>query len=291
MVEVSSSTYDPDGDVTATTEYVDSNPADGRTSLYSYDWQDRQIYAVNPPDAQGRVTYTMATYDNLGEATETQALLEAAPGTVAPATDQLLAQSATAYDTLGQVYQTAEYGVNPQTGAVDSSPLVSNTWYDADGNVIKSQPAGADTFTKTAYDGLDRPTAQYTGYGQAADVSDDVIFEETDTTYDAAGNAIETADYQREPTATDSQTGPLSALAPGYVRATYTAAWYDGAGRQIAAADYGAPGSPPSRPDAPPLPATRYTSRRPSTTPPARPTPPSTRRVRRRTRRSTPPAA
>ena len=28
MVEVSSSTYDPDGDVTATTEYVDSNPAD-----------------------------------------------------------------------------------------------------------------------------------------------------------------------------------------------------------------------------------------------------------------------
>ena len=159
MVEVSSSTYDPDGDVTATTEYVDSNPADGRTSLYGYDWQDRQVFAVNPPGAQGNVTYTTTTYDNLGEPTETQTFLEASPGTVAPATDQLLAQSTTACDTLGQVYESSTYVVS---GGSVASTQTTDTWYDADGNTVALEDPDANV-TTWAYDALGDQTQSTVG--------------------------------------------------------------------------------------------------------------------------------
>ena len=58
------------------------------------------------------------------------------------------------------MYQTVRHGVDPATGTVGNS-LTGNTWYDAAGNVIKSQPAGAKLFTKTVYDGLGRRTRQY----------------------------------------------------------------------------------------------------------------------------------
>ncbi len=148
------------------------------------------------------------------------------------------------------MYQTTQYAVNVATGAVDSGTLVSNTWYDAAGNVIKSQPAGSQEFTKTAYDGLGRPSFQCVGYDtdetvgqsgsytEAADLSDNLIFQETQTAYDAAGNTLLTTTYQRLPTASDSDTGPLDQLS-GDARVTYTAAWQDGLGRQIVTADYG----------------------------------------------------
>jgi hypothetical protein len=59
---VSSSVYNLDGGVTATTEYVDSNSAHNRTTALGYDWRDQETYVVNPPDAAG-VTYTMSTYE------------------------------------------------------------------------------------------------------------------------------------------------------------------------------------------------------------------------------------
>ncbi len=67
---------------------------------------------------------------------------------------------------------------------------------------------------------------------------DDLIFQETQTAYDAAGNTLLTTTYQRLPGASDSETGPLDQLST-YARVTYTAAWQDGLGRQIVTADYG----------------------------------------------------
>ena len=83
--------------------------------------------------------------------------------------------------------------------------LVSNTWYDADGNAIMSQAAGSQAFTKTAYDGLGDAIAQYVGYDSVPSTvgtwdeaqgvtANDVIVQETDTTYDAAGNAVITSE-------------------------------------------------------------------------------------------------
>ena len=74
MVEVAWSRLRPDGDVTSMTECPIPIPrtiARRRMATIGR----AQTYVVNPPDAEGDVSYTMTTYDNLGEATETQTYL------------------------------------------------------------------------------------------------------------------------------------------------------------------------------------------------------------------------
>ena len=143
---------------------------DNRVSAYGYDWRDRETYAVSPLDAAG-VTYTMTTYDNLDEATESQQYsykgsesngiptpLAAAtadpPAPLDPADndsddDVLLSQSTSAYDSLGQVYQASTYQV--VSGAVVSAETqTTNYWYDADGNeVAMEDPAQNGTTWRT----------------------------------------------------------------------------------------------------------------------------------------------
>ena len=259
MVNVADYTYDADGDVTSVTQHVGGSAAD-RTTTYEYDWRDRFVYAIAPADDQGRVTYTYDQYDNLGEVTETQTFYAASYPTIDTNTDQLLTQSKTYYDSLGRDYQTVTYGVDSSGNTTGT--LTDNTWYDADGNVIKTRAAGSQEFTKTLYDGVGQVVAEYTGYAPGGEttqqlydnanlnLANDLIFDETDYQYDAAGNVTETIDYQRGSNATSSQTGPLSGLSSSYVRVSYTAAWYDGAGRQVVTADYGTNGgSTLSRPD------------------------------------------
>ncbi len=176
MVEVSSSAYDPDGDVTSTTAYVDSNPADDRTTSYGYNWRDEQVYVVNPAVSAG-VTYTMTTYDNLGDATETQqysynggdlggALAAATadpPAPLDPAADVLLSQSSSAYDSLGQVYESTSYVVTDgEPGAIQTTAQTTNMWYDADGNQVALEDPEQNV-TTWAYDGLDQATSSAQG--------------------------------------------------------------------------------------------------------------------------------
>jgi len=136
----------------------------------------------------------------------------------------LIARSETKYDDRGRVYQTVRYGVNPATGTVGQS-LADNTWYDASGNVIKQQPAGARLFTKQVYDGLGRKTKTYVGYdlsessyADAGTVAGDTIIEQTEVTYDAASNVIQNTVKQRYHNATG--TGELTGLTvmPGMVK-------------------------------------------------------------------------
>ena len=74
-------------------------------------------------------------------------------------------------------------------------------------------------------------------------VSDDVILEQVEYTYDAAGNVILIVTRQRYHNAPDSQTGPLNdpGLAPK-ARVTYLALYPDALGRIVATADYGTNG-------------------------------------------------
>ena len=103
----------------------------------------------------------------------------------------IIGRSGAAYDNLGRVYQTSSY--NP-SGTVAT---VSNTFYDPDGNILETQEGGTQEFTKTSYDGLDQPTVVYDGYdpsgnpstdATAGNVLGDVILNQTDTQYDAAGD-------------------------------------------------------------------------------------------------------
>ena len=220
---------------------------------YDYDWRDRLEYAISPVDDQGRVTYTKYDYDNLNHVVETRQYWDY-DNNGPDGGDRLLSDTTTSYDARGRrVYQTATYAVSMAIYVRTGDSLVSNTWYDAAGRVIKSQPAGSNTFTKTAYDGLGRPTYQYVGYdldetsyADAGNVNGDTILEQTEYSYDASGNVILVATYERNHDAT--AVGAMTSDA----RASDAASWYDGIGRRIETANYGTELPGGGRPAAPP---------------------------------------
>ncbi|MDY0170673.1 MAG: hypothetical protein RBS80_29295 [Thermoguttaceae bacterium] len=180
-------------------------------------------------------------------------------GTVDP-DDVLLAREETFYDDRGQVYRTRTHAVDPADGTVGAY-LEGNTWYDAAGNAVKQQSAGARSFTKSTYDGLGRAVRQYTGYDDAETtyaevltVEGDTILQQQEAVYNEAGSVVFSTTWRRMDDATG--TGALSAPdgEQPIARVSYTAAWYDELGRTTATADYGTGGGvPPVRPAAAPL--------------------------------------
>ncbi|MBC8874772.1 MAG: RHS repeat-associated core domain-containing protein [Planctomycetes bacterium] len=247
MVLVTESEYDNgtdggDGNLTKQPQHVDASTR--RVASHTYDWRNRRT------DTDGEIDfYEKAYHDNLDRVTKTERYDTTANG-------NLISRNETKYDDRGRVYQTIRYGVDPSTGTVGNA-LTDNTWYDAAGNVIKQSPAGSKLFTKTVYDGLGRRTKQYRGfdidetaYADASSVTGDTILEQTETTYDAASNAIQTTRRQRyhNATGTGELNGP-SGVQPK-ARITYAAAWHDPIGRTVATADYGTNGgSTLSRPN------------------------------------------
>ncbi len=151
------------------------------------------------------------------------------------------------FDNLGDVYESDVYNVDPTNGTVGDY-LPTYYWHDADGNVIETETGTTGAFTKTQYDGLDRPVVEYTGYDTsetpetagtwaAADVVDstDTIVQQTQTWYDQAGEPVATATYERLPNDTTTA-GALDAT-DSYAITAVT--WYDGIGRTVATANYG----------------------------------------------------
>mgnify|MGYP000858361248 CR=1 FL=1 len=224
-----------------TRQYVDA--ATSRATAYLYDWRQRQEYVVAEADDAGRVTYTRSYFDNLDRVTKIERYLEQYPSS-----DRLLARQESFFDDLGRIYETRRYAVHPNTGAVGNY-LVGYRWYDAAGHVIKQQDEGQRSFIKTVFDGLGRAIRQYVGcdldettYGEADDVSGDTILEQTETTFDAAGNVLLVTSRQRRHDATG--TGELTTLSGSQpqARVSYVASWYDAIGRQRAVANYGTNG-------------------------------------------------
>jgi len=240
MVLVTSYQYDHgqpggDGNLTEQTQHIDATET--RVTAFVYDWRNRRTATDGEIDF-----YEQLAYDNLNRVVRTERYDTTPEG-------NLIARGDTLYDDRGRVYRNVRYAVDPATGAVGHA-LVYNTWYDAAGNVIKSQPSRSKLFTKTMYDGLGRQTIQYSGYdldettyAQAGTVADDTILEQTETHYDAVGNVIQTTNRQRHHNAPASQTGALGdASTDPKARVTYTAHWHDALGREIATANYGTNG-------------------------------------------------
>jgi RHS repeat-associated protein len=229
-----------DGNVTQQTQYVTAS--DTRVTTFTYDFRDRRI------ETDGEIDFfEKLTLDNLDRVTRVDRYDTSASG-------NLVGRSDTKYDARGRVWRTIRYGVDPSTGTVGQS-LTDNTWYDAAGNTLCSVPSGALAFTKTVYDSLGRPATRYMGYnatattsaplgsGTASSVTADVILEQSETTYDAPGNAIESRQRQRYHNAPESQTGPLQNPSNNpKARVSYAAAYPDALGRAQASADYGTNG-------------------------------------------------
>ena len=202
-----------------------------------YDWRDRLVASksgveANENDGVNRpIVYV--TYDNLDEAVETQqydgdgVTLTTSNGVPQPPAANLLrAQAVTSYDDQGRVYQTQVYDVNPTTGAVSTTALTTNDYYDHRGDLIaESAPGGL--WTKSQFDGAGRDVMDYTTDGAggatwaaASSVANDTVLEQTQTVYDGDGNAIETIDSQRFHNAVG--TGPLGTPTSGVGRGSTT---------------------------------------------------------------------
>ena len=210
MVLVTEYEYDAgccrgNGNLTQVTQWVDANTS--RVTNYGYDWQNRQVVVEGEEGF-----YQKLYYDNLGNNIRTEQY-DGGP------TGNLIALSETAYDALGRVYQQTTYGVDPATGAIGNA-LTANTWYDLAGNVIKQQPAGAQGFTKTAYDGAgprglrSMPASMPTRPPGRTPLRWPTIpsSQQTENLYDAAGNLIAVTKRARVHTATDDQLGELQTL-------------------------------------------------------------------------------
>ena len=139
------------------------------------------------------------------------------------------------------MYESRVYAVDPGTGVVGDY-LATDNWYDAAGNLMATRTGSGETFQKYAYDGLGDEVEGYTCYGSGTGytlatsvTTSDTVVQQTQTWYDAAGEPVAIATFERLPN--DSTTaGPLDA-ANSYV--TASASWYDGIGRDVEDVNYG----------------------------------------------------
>jgi RHS repeat-associated protein len=252
MVRIAANEYDGgsaggDGNLTGQTLDVDATTT--RVTTFTYDFRDRLTATDGEEDF-----YQEQVYDNLSQVIRVDHRDGGSGG-------NLVARDEADFDDRGRVYRTRTFAVDPTTGTVGNS-LVDNTWYDASGNTLCSLPVGSQAFTKMTYDGVGRTIAGYIGYNPDDEIApdsveDDLIFQQTETEYDAAGNVTLTTSRLRWDNATG--TGPLRGPSDSQPKSrdSYVATWCDGVGRSVASADYGtnADAGPPVRPDSPPEPS------------------------------------
>jgi RHS repeat-associated protein len=242
MVQIDASIYDNgnaggDGNLTLYTQYASAT--DTRATSYGYDFRNRKIYADGEIDF-----YQAYSYDNVDRLLQTDNYDTTSSG-------NLIARSATAYDTQGRAYQNVVYGVDPATGTVGNA-LTQNLWYDPSNNPILNQNGTNEGFTKTSYDGINRMTASYSAcnpapqtYATAGTVASDTVVQQTVNTWDPGSNLIFVVTSQRDNNATG--TGALNGPNGDQpqARVSYVANYPDPIGRQIASANYGTNGGLP----------------------------------------------
>ncbi len=286
MQKVSENVYDNggvgDGNLTQMTQYPGGSAASRVSQMY-YDWRDRQVAgktAVEGSESASDNTHFISytDYDNLGEATA-QSTYDGDNVTVTstagvpdkPSATLLRSYSTAAYDEQGRVYNSRVFSVDPSSGAVSSTWIATNNFYDRRGNTIKSASSG-QAKQKVVYDGAGRMIRSYTtdgggdafagnsgAWADAQNVTGDIVLEQSETTYDAAGNTILGTTRQRfhDATATGALGDPGSTGTTAKARVSYEAMYYDAANRMTDEANVGTnggsaytrPGSVPSRSD------------------------------------------
>jgi hypothetical protein len=259
-----------DGDASVSVQYPGGTAA-VRVTQSAYDFRDRLVETKSGVQTNEDTTthrpIFFYTLDNLSETTQVQRYDGdgVAVSTSAPSASLLRAQTNTSYDDQGRVYLTQVYSVNPSTGAVSSTALSTNTWYNHRGLVIEtSQPGGLKT--KNSYDGAGRTTVSYTtdGNGDAAPGTTNSwsnagtvsgtnnVLVQIETSYDADGNVILTTTRQRNHDKTTG--GPLgNETTTPKARVSFAANYYDLANRLTTTIDVGTNGTGTyMRPSTPP---------------------------------------
>ena len=261
MVKVRDYEYDGggvgDSDLTRLTEYPGLGAA-ARVTRTWFDWRDRPVAAKSGVEAGESTSVnrplSYAQFDNLGEVVSSElydgdAVTITTTGGVPqrPAAGLLRAKSAADYDELGRAYRRRTFSVDQATGAVSANALTTDTWYDVRGLVAKVVTPGG-LVQKAGYDGAGRTVVSYAtdgggdaGWADALTVTGDTVLSQSETAYDASGNATLTVSRERLPGAVG--TGPLGMPSAGVAaRVSYQGMYYDLADRPVASVNVGTNG-------------------------------------------------
>lgn len=262
MTQVSKFEYDGglvgNGTLTALTLYP-GNGATPRVTRSAYDWRSRLI-AVKVGD-EGASELTSAnrpinyfTLNNLGELTDRRVfdgdgvvIVDANGDGIPdrPADSLLRSKNSYSIDGLGQVYREEFYGVNSATGALTTTPTVTQYWFSGRGERVKTLHPGGFV-EKFRFDGAGRLTGLFGtdggGDGNAVDartLTGDLVLRQSESSFDVDGHLIQLV--QRDRYFGESGTGPLgdSSTTGTRARVGYTAFYYDGAGRRKADVEIG----------------------------------------------------
>jgi YD repeat-containing protein len=267
MVAVTHLEYDGggvgDGNLTKLTEHPGGSAADRVTQMW-YDWRDRLValkQGVQSGESSGDAAQRQISYleyDNLDEVTATEqydgdaVTISDSNGDGVPDKPASLFRRGRmefAYDEQGRVYQTRVFSVNQSSGALSSTSLKSDTWYDKRGNVIKQTRPGAPA-VKYRYDGAGRNTAVFltdagsdVSWTHAGELGQDLVYEQREFYYDKNGNTLFSLARLRF----HSDTGgweelgtPTSGGAVARARVYATKSTYDAADRLTGSVDLGA---------------------------------------------------
>jgi RHS repeat-associated protein len=241
-----------------------------RVTQYFYDWRNREVAEKDgvqtTEDTSTHRPILYYSLDNLSEAVTTQhydgdtVTLTTTNGVPQPPSASLLrAQLVTSFDEQGRAYRTQTYSVDQTTGAVSSTALTANLYFDHRGDLIEDAEPGSPV-TKTTYDGAGRATMQYvtdgaggTSWAAASSVASDHVLSQEETIYDGDDNPIETIDWEvfHNETAVGALVGPNTSPK---ARESYATEYFDAADREIASVDVGTNGGAAyTRPATPPL--------------------------------------
>ena len=255
MVKVTAFVFDNgtaggNGLLTQTTAFVDASGNNDRVTNFAYDYRD-QLDTTTVND--GTTSFvTQNTYDNLGRRTQVDAYHTEVDD------DNLTGRSKSYIDNRNRTYKAETFGVDVSTTPPTvGNALTSESWFDAEGNALKSTQAGSQAFTKTVFDSLNRDTENYlcVNPGTSSDdnnVANDTVLEQNHATYDDASNVIGVSHARRFADAPITDKGALNGPNGSQPKARigYAFTWFDPIGRSVAAANYGTHGGlEPNRPD------------------------------------------
>jgi RHS repeat-associated protein len=217
----------PGGNGLLTKETRPVSDSVNRITEYGYDWRDRRTEVKGEEN-----TFTKTAYDNRDNVILVEKF------NPLPDPDILLAKRGFHFDALNRRYRELLHGVDGNGNPTHA--LQAGTWRDAKGRVVKTSSFGNRAWTKTLYDGADRPKKSFLCYRTSGEdttpgsVDGNIVIEQSETDYDDASNVTATRRLLRFPG--ETATGELTAAT---ARIYHSFEWSDGAGRPIASANYG----------------------------------------------------
>ena len=276
LVQVAAYTYDDNGVGNSNLTRSVALPGIGanRVSEFAFDWRDRLVASKSgveaTEDAATNRPVLYQSYDNLnqvisrsqfdgdGVAINLDTDANGIPDAPDPANRRRFSRSF--YDNQGRQFRSQDYLVDQSTGAVYDVKLQSDNWFDKRGNTIQTTvPNGPASQFRT--DGAGRLIQSFTlgnvpsgTWANANSLSNSVVLEQQESSYDANSNQIQSTSRQRFHDASPTATGALGTASSGIrARVSTSTAYYDAADRHTASVDLGTNGGGTySRPPAPP---------------------------------------